>query len=139
MIVLPWPGATAWSAPKPIANSRHSATTGGDPDRSTRFVNEPPITPGRCSFEDSGAAGVAGAPCWTPGWNEKDAWVTRSGLDSSAFGYASKVSLTELDGTEEDPTASPSVPTAVISRHPIRSEYACSVRVTRPVLGADAR
>src|SRR5947207_15116327 len=133
MMVLPWPGATACSAPNPIASSRHNPTTGSDrPDRSTRLANDPPMTPGRCPSDEATPAGAGAPPAWTPGANENVARVTRSGLDSSAVGYTSSVSLTDRVGTVDPATASPFAPTAVISRHPIRSAYACSLTATRP-------
>src|SRR3989442_15827244 len=81
-------------------------------------ANDPPPTPGR--FALSVPVEYVGAAPLRPGRNENEAEVVRSGLDSSAFGYASSVSLTERDGTFDPLTIAPRAPATVISRHPMR-------------------
>ena len=117
--VFPWPGAIAWSAPKPIASRNENATIGTvSPVRSISAANEPPITPGRAPEESTCPEETT---LLTPGANENVASVTCSGLCRRLAGYARSSSLIELTGTEEFRTASPSAPSAVISRQPMWS------------------
>ena len=60
-------------------------------------------------------------PTDTPGANDACIDVTCSGLDNRSCGYESSASLTLSAGTVEPSIASPSSPTAVISRQPIVS------------------
>jgi hypothetical protein len=85
MMVLPWPGSSACTAPNPMASTRAHSRTGVETwVQVARRAKAPPVIPGRAPPARS--AGRTGAEPLAPGANDSVAAVVSSGLDNNAVG-----------------------------------------------------